>query len=212
MRRIAPLLGCIVALACSGGSLQSTTLDSQLVSQLDANGVKCLPHTPPPFAACDGLDGGATCTFTDDGRTVTGACHLTGTGRFVCAAGEDDDEAQGPGAAAIAACAGLDAGATCTFPEHETMTTRDGGDDDDQGICTQFPADGGDVLACTETRPHRDGERQGPHGGPLGAAFDACSGQAAGTACTFRWKDHGLAGSCTATPSGALVCAPACHQ
>ena len=216
MRPFAALLVCPLAVACSGGSLvESTTLDAQLVSALTANGVKCLPHTPPPFAACADLDSGAACTFSDDGRAVVGVCHMTGTGRPVCATPDDDE--QFPGARAIAACTGLDAGADCTIAEHDGMMMgdhADGGDDALHGICTSFAADGGDVLACLPTPPFHDQHQgsRGRHGGPLGVAFDACASQTAGAACTFSWKEHGLAGTCIATPSGAFVCAPACHQ
>jgi hypothetical protein len=188
------LLAAALVVGCSSGANDTTTIDSQLVSALADQGVKCLPHMPPPFGACEGLDGGAACTFSDDGRTVSGVCHMTGTGRFVCAT--DEDEEHVPGVGAVTACVGLTAGADCVVP-----------DDDDHD------ADGGDdVLACVPQMPMHDRHAMGPHGGPLGAAFDACNNLATGATCTFSWKEHGLAGTCQATPSGAVICAPACHQ
>ncbi len=209
MRTSATLLAAALVVGCSSGANDTTTIDSQLVSALADQGVKCLPHMPPPFGACEGLDGGAACTFSDDGRTVSGVCHITGTGRFVCAT--DDDEDHVPGLGAISACVGLTAGADCTLADDDDHDA-DGGDDVRHGTCTSFPADGGEVLACVPQMPMHGGREMGPHGGPLGAAFDACNNLATGATCTFSWKEHGLAGTCQATPSGAVICAPACHQ
>jgi len=231
MRRAA-LLACVALAACSSRSpaADGTSLDSQLVAQLADGGVVCLPDQPPPFVACAGLDAGAACTFPDDHQTKAGVCRATGNGRFVCAEAEDDDRVI-PINAAIAACTGLDGGATCRIPvpERDLMSTSegnhrdggegDGGDDDDflDGTCASIAVDGGSVLACVPAPHDGDGHHGDDHANdgkrpPLESALAACTNFAAGAVCSFNFGDHSINGACVALPSGALACAPTCKQ
>jgi hypothetical protein len=51
------------------------------------------------------------------------------------------------------------------------------------------------------------------HPAPPQEAVDACSGRAAGAACSFEHDGHSVAGSCMAMPDGTTVaCAPPHHM
>jgi hypothetical protein len=116
----------------------------------------------------------------------------------------------------FAACASLDAGAACTFPDDDRAKT---------GVCH---ATGNGRLVCAEAE--EDGERDGGenHIIPLGVATAACEGLDGGAACRLpiperdlmtvaeRDRDGGpdddfVNGTCTALPSDGgdvLACVP----
>jgi hypothetical protein len=116
----------------------------------------------------------------------------------------------------FAACASLDAGASCTFPDEDRAKT---------GVCH---ATGNGRLVCAEADD--DGDRDGRHHiVPLSAAIAACQGLDGGAFCRFPIperetmtvaeddRDGGfddddfLTGTCTALPSDGgevLACVP----
>jgi len=62
------------------------------------------------------------------------------------------------------------------------------------GVCHQLPNAG--PLVCLPPPPR-----------PPQEAIDACTGHAAGDACSFTFKDHTVSGACEPMPDGTtLVC------
>ena len=100
-------------------------------------------HGGPPaeaLQACASLEVGSTCSFTLDGRELSGTCRAGPNGE--AAACMPAGHPHGPPPEAFQACASLAAGATCSV----TM-----GGNQVEGTCRAGP-DGG-ALACAPARP-----------------------------------------------------------
>src|SRR5205085_2800067 len=123
------------------------------------------PPAPPPelVAACTSHAAGDACSFTGHrGETESGVCATARDGATLMCA----HAARTPPQAAIDACTGLTAGASCALPPH-----GDGGTTE-AGTCSTGPTGTG-PLACEH-----------PHG-VVAEATEACTGLAAGAACTI---------------------------
>jgi hypothetical protein len=97
----------------------------------------------------------------------------------------------GPPPEALAACASLIAGATCSVSLHgQTLA----------GTCVSPP--GGSALACRPTNP--------PPMTPPPEAVSACAQRSANDACAFSLGGTNLTGTCATPPgSSTLACRPA---
>ena len=199
--------------ACSATEEDGDSHDGTCVTGRDGTTLVCgRVHVPPQAAvdACATLAAGDACTMArDDGHTMTGVCALgpAGTGALACA------PAQALRPSHTAACAGLAAGAACTLGSTRHPVA---------GTCVT-PAAGGDAVcqaACAAFGgPFRFGPRPGGMGHgpgepptPPQAAIDACTGLAAGAACTMTRADGtSVTGTCRGGPDGTtlLACAPA---
>lgn len=118
---------------------------------------------------------------------------------------------QGPPPEAFEACASKAVGDACTVVL---------GKDSLSGKCVAPPSDAPDTrIVC---RPDRlpDGHGSGghgsgghPHGSPPPEVFNACEGKVADAACSVKFGDREIAGTCKAPPQGStetrLGCAPA---
>jgi hypothetical protein len=93
---------------------------------------------------------------------------------------------------AVNACAGREAGASCTF-EHDGRNVSGG--------CLAMP--GGGVVACAPLHLHL-------RRGPPPEALEACQGQQDGATCQFTApRGETIAGVCRSGPSGEpAACAP----
>jgi hypothetical protein len=148
-------------------------------------------HGPPQVAvdACASLKAGDNCSFTIDGRTVDGTCRSGPDGGAVACAPKDSPmgppHRHGPPQAALAACAQLKTGDSCSFAvEGRTL----------EGVCRAGP-DGG-AVACAPKPPAE--------------AVSACASAKSGGACSFSMNGRALDGVCRAGPDGvSLACAPA---
>lgn len=163
---------------------------------IDGAGVACAPTPPAPpqvlIDACAGKTAGAACSVAERGHTETGACALAPDGATLACR-----PVRTPPQAAVDACTGKAAGDACALPGRGA----DGGTAGPAGTCDLGPLGTG-PLAC-----------EPPHGHMLDAAA-ACTGKAAGAACTLggERRHPGVSGTCV-TPSGAsaAVCVIACN-
>lgn len=107
------------------------------------------PHGPPAEAiqACSGIQDGASCSFTHDGRQVSGTCRAGPEGKPSACAPAGGPGGHGPGFGpppeALEACKGLQEGATCS------VSLRDG--NVVSGECRAGPR--GEAVACMPARP-----------------------------------------------------------
>lgn len=102
------------------------------------------PRAPPTEAinACNGLQDGATCGFTLDGAQHSGVCRAGPDGRpAACMPDRPPPHHRGPPPEALAACNGLQAGATCSF-SHDGQSLS--------GQCLTGPQ--GELAACVPAR------------------------------------------------------------
>ena len=148
--------------ACSATGPSGRTLDGTCRTGRASTVLFCGRTPPAAWAdACAGLAPGDSCSRPEhrDGGSKPGVCRTGPTGALACRS------AAFPGAQA---CAGLDAGAACTFGfgrKHETDALS--------GSCV-VPASGGAatcLVACTELfhlrpRHHHGFGWGGPRGGP----------------------------------------------
>lgn len=156
---------------------------------------------PPQEAldACARLKAGDACSFTMNGRAVTGTCRGPADKPAACA--PDDlppppEGHRGPPQEALDACKGLRDGDTCSFSVDEH---------DVKGSCRACPRDG--TLACAPADLPR-GRGMGAHRGPPQEAVAACSGLAAGAACSFTFDGRALDGTCRGPADKPAACAP----
>ena len=123
-------------------------------------------HSPPAAVseACSGKSAGDACTRPErrDGGTQPGVCRTDGAGDLACRPASTPGET---------ACAGLDAGATCTFGGKGEWAEAL------SGSCV-VPASGGDascLVSCVDLFHHRHhrgfGGRFGWGGGPEGGPW-----------------------------------------
>lgn len=221
-----------------GASSTSSALSSALASSTDAAGTLLCSPAQAQIDGCSGMAAGDPCTLTPPSgtETVAGTCRKTIDGTTVACAPNPpappqelvdactgkilgtpcqvteafgDDTRDGvcitardgatvvcgrvhtPPQAAVDACATAKAGDPCTMPAHEGTGTV-------PGVCSLGPASTG-PLACA---PHKD---LLPHG------EKACTGLAAGDACTLGRGGDGVSGKCvTPTAGSAAVCVVAC--
>ncbi len=103
------------------------------------------------------------------------------------------NERRGPPPQSLAACAGLTEGTACAFT-----------------------IDGNNLTGTCRTGPNKEAVACLPEGGPRGhhgpppQAVEACKGLSANAACTVRFGDKSVAGTCFAGgPSNELACRPA---
>ncbi|MFZ5446463.1 MAG: hypothetical protein ACOZQL_41125 [Myxococcota bacterium] len=150
------------------------------------------PRTPPPeaSAACRSSSAGAACSFSVDGRTLSGTCD-TPPGASSLACRPAGMGRHGPPPEASAACQSSSAGAACSFSvDGHTVS----------GTCDTPP--GASSLAC---RP----AGMGRHGPPPEASA-ACQSSSAGAACSFSVDGRTVSGTCDAPPgASSLACRPA---
>ena len=105
-------------------------------------------HRGPPAeatAACANQSAGASCSFTHHDRTLTGTCRAgpDGSSTLACLPAGGPGGHHGPPPEALAACASLSAGASCSVTFHgNTMS----------GTCRTGP-DGSGTLACAPSGP-----------------------------------------------------------
>ncbi len=99
----------------------------------------------------------------------------------------------GPPAEAVAACNGQGDGAACGFTfEGKNLT----------GTCRTTPKG---VAACMPA----GFEKHHGHHGPPPQALDACKGLSAGAACSVKFEERTVTGTCNAGREGELACRPA---
>lgn len=185
------------------------------------------PRRGPPqeaIAACASLSADAACSFTLDGKAMTGTCaqRRNGSG-LVChpagmgagmgmgggqCGGQCDGGCgmhggmgmgpghRGPPPEALAACKNLSASTACSFQGKNGQAI--------QGTCLNRPM-GGELVCHPNGAPMGIGRR-----GPPQESVDACTGKAANAACSFT-TPHGedVSGTCFAPPNGqGLACRP----
>lgn len=152
--------------------------------------------TPPKaaFDACASLKAGESCSFTLEARSVQGVCRADGS-QVACAPGDMPEQGhRGPPAEAIAACASLRAGDTCSFGFGARAM---------EGICRARPGDS--QLACAP----KDMPEHGHRHGPPPEAMSACASLRPSDACSFTLESHTVDGICRAGADGSgLACAP----
>ena len=128
MRRIAlPLL--LLGVACGNGNSAAavSAADAELTAALGQAGIQCIPHDPPPFAACAGKNANDPCQVVDDEGTESGTCKQLRDGRLVCADADDDDDGdhhgdeRPPPPPLTDACAKLSEGAACSVQFREAQ-------------------------------------------------------------------------------------------
>ena len=102
------------------------------------------PRGPPPEAlqACASLEVGAACSFSHDGREVSGTCVAGPHGEAAACLPPRPPHGFGPPPEAIAACSGLAAGAACTVAHDGTSM---------EGTCRSGPP--GSPVACAPSGP-----------------------------------------------------------
>jgi hypothetical protein len=168
--------------ACKVTGPSGHTFEGSCVAARNTGTLFCgKPHTPPAAAvdACTGKSAGDGCERPEhhDGGSKPGICRTGpgGNGPLACR------PASSPGALA---CAGLDAGATCTVD----FGHKKHGGEGLSGSCV-VPAGGGAstcLVACTDLIRHRFHHRHGEWGkggnGPHGPPWWKHGGQDAGTA------------------------------
>ncbi|HEY3449707.1 MAG TPA: hypothetical protein VGK67_25355 [Myxococcales bacterium] len=144
-------------------------------------------HRGPPQAAldaCQSLRAGDTCSFSMDGRDVTGSCQACPKdGRIACAPA---DMRRGPPQESLDACAKLEVGDACSFTHDGRSLT---------GTC-RGPADKPAACAPNDLPP------PGEHRGPPPAALDACKSLRDGDSCSFSIDGRDVKGSCRSGPEG----------
>ncbi|MGC4121445.1 MAG: hypothetical protein QM765_44095 [Myxococcales bacterium] len=159
-------------------------------------------HRGPPqqaLDACKNLRDGDTCSFDHDGREVKGSCRTGPDGGAMGCAPADLPRHGGhrgamqPPLEALAACASLKVGDSCSFAfDGRTMN----------GTC-RGPADKPAACAPNDLPPH------GGHHGPPAAALDACKSLRDGDSCSFSLDGRSVTGSCRTGPEGqSAACLP----
>lgn len=181
--------GAACTLTSTAADGTTVTRDGTCRASLDGATVGCAPNPPAPPAAlvdaCTAKVLGDACTVTEaDGDTHTGLCVTARDGAtLVCG------RAHTPPQVAIDACATAAAGDTCTFSGMMGAAHT--------GVCSLGPAGTG-PLACAPAQAIRP------------SATAACSGLAAGAACTIGYR-HALTGTCVVPAAGGdPVCLAAC--
>lgn len=119
--------------------------------------------------------------------------------------GHSQGKHHGPPPEAFDACAAKAESAACTVTF---------GDKTISGTCVTPPSDAPDQrLVCRpDNGPDGHPHGRGLHGAPPEEVFGACTGKASGDACSVKFGDHTLDGTCREPPPGVqdsrLGCAP----
>lgn len=152
------------------------------------------PHGPPQamLDACNGQSEGASCSFTFNGQTKDGTCHLGPRGD-AAACFPADWHPHGPPPEAVNACAKLAVGTECSFAH---------GDHTVSGTCRAEHRDPSVNVCAPKDFDH-------PHHRPPPEAFTACASSQEGASCTVTFGQQTVAGTCRSGPRGdALACVP----
>ena len=207
LRRISVLSTLLLAAslcACeqSGGTGETSQTTSNVTESDDQ---KPEPPKPPQeaFDACKSLAEGAVCKVAIGDKAVEGTCRKGPDGNATLACAPDmpppPPEHRGPPPEAFDACKSLAENAACTVKFGDKSVT---------GTCSKGPGDN-TTLAC---KPANMGPPPGRgHRGPPQEAFDACKSLAVDAACTVKFGDRSVTGTCSKGPGDntTLACKPA---
>lgn len=207
LRRISVLSTLVLAAslcACeqSGGTGETSQTTSNVTTSDDQK-----PEAPKPpqeaFDACKSLAEGAVCKVAIGDKSIDGICRKGPDGNATLACVPEPPppppEHRGPPPEAIDACKSLAENAACSVKF---------GDKSVEGICSKGPGDS-TTLACKPAnmppppdRPHRRGPPQ--------EALDACKSLAENAACSVKFGDKAIDGTCSKGPDGSatLACKP----
>jgi hypothetical protein len=198
----------------TGGDVDGTVTASGFSDSHGAGIAGDGPQGPPEeaLAACAGLSAEATCSFASplDGANVDGTCRARrdDPSQYVCFPDDWDGRGpghgrQGPPEEALAACEGVDTGASCSFEAPFGVV---------EGTCSQGPSDSDPVVCRPEWAdgdgPFGPGEGNGHRRPGRGPRVAACEGLQVDAACSFEKPDGETAsGTCrTGRDGSTLVC------
>lgn len=176
--------------ACTLALRDGSDVAGTCLTTIDGTTLGCAPNPPAPPAAavtaCDSKAAGDACTLADhDGSTDTGVCAVARDGTTVACR-----HTFTPPQPAIDACTSKASGDTCTLTGRSGATLT--------GTCGLGPHGTSTVLACDP-------------GGHFPDAAAACTGLAAGAACSLSSGREHSDGTCAADTSGTVVCMIECH-
>lgn len=207
LRRISVLSTLLMAAslcACeqSGGTGETSQTSSNITTSDDQ---KPEPPKPPQeaFDACKSIAEGATCKVAIGDKSVDGTCRKgpDGNGELACVPEPPPPpEHRGAPPEAVDACKSLAENSSCAVKF---------GDKTVDGTCRKGPGDDA-TLACAPARMPPP-PPPGHHKGPPQEAIDACKSLAENAACTVKFVDKSVAGTCAKGPgdNATLACKPA---